>query len=790
LVVCNAEAHSGEAIDGVEMRYPGSWVIASRSLFGKGEPTDKEARDFLACLPEAGLDLSKPLQEWTTYLDWRQKLAERKANEGYAYRGFRIHSDGLTVGFQLAEPNVRELLKTRLSGESIRVFCGDKITTSDQGDEAPPTPVLEGAFRSVDSKRQEPSVSGQGSYALRRNGKPKADAELLTLRVTIDAKDERSMAAIRDLAETGILKAAMEGELAAVDVQRHGLRRLAEFQSQNPNVRRWLFDPKAATPISSDPVMFAPDLKLNEEQLECVRRSLALTDLLLLWGPPGTGKTTVIAEIASQYCRLGGRVLISSQGNLAVDEALKRLPQLPHIRPVRISTSKQKSKLGIDSRAGMLWWLRALAKAGTETLKRESDPRWRGILQGWTEHLTNKVALTDLSEPSVRHYKLHANVVGATCSETGKVDFYAGNGFNGKFDLSIVDEVSKATPPELLLPALLGKRTLLVGDHRQLPPVFRESTFPEMIANGELSESEVQRYERMVTASRFEHLFDECDPSLRVGLRQQYRMHPQIMRAVNSFYADQPLAPGGGEPWLIKEKSHAFSLHGADGARWLKPGHHLVWIDSSYDADGRPARDEQIGTSRLNDAEAVLGVELLRGLLPQTDSIGFISLYRAQIQNIERLLSEESDPKLRDFLEKRAVNTVDQFQGCEREIIIVSLTRTDPSLTGEFIKDFRRINVAISRAQKLLILIGRRETFDSGMVEVPRAEGKGREARAVYREIRELAIRIGLFLPLQRVIARGPNPSEAKSPPQPARLNEPFSALDRHMLQGPRNKKP
>jgi hypothetical protein len=222
----------------------------------------------------------------------------------------------------------------------------------------------------------------------------------------------------------------------------------------------------------------------------------------------------------------------------------------------------------------------------------------------------------------------------------------------------------------------------------------------------------------------------------------------------------------------------------------------LVWIDSTYDADGRPAQDEQIGTSRLNDAEALLGVELLRGLLPQTESIGFISLYRAQIQNIERLLGEENDPKLREFLVKKAVNTVDQFQGSEREIIIVSLTRTDPSLTGEFIKDFRRINVAISRAKKLLILIGRRETFDSGMVEVPKAEGRGKEARAVYKEIRELAKKTGLCLPLHAVIPRTPKPSAAPPPPKrppsppPARFNEPFRNLDQHRSQAHGRKKP
>jgi hypothetical protein len=806
LELCETESRTGEGAE-IEMLYKGDLVVAERSIFSRTPQTDNEGRAFLDSLPEAGLDLKKPLASWNTYLDWRQKLADRKANEGYAYRDFRLLKDGSSVDFFLTVPNVRELLKTRLSGETIRVFSTEPPSESGPNSSPaptetarrPPPTVFEGSFRSVRSIHNEHSIRGRGNYNLRKEGKPKGDPEPLVVRLTADADDEKNKSAIHDIADCGILKAAMEGELAAVDVQRNGLRRLAEFKSLNPNIRRWLFDPAAAKPLSDEPVPFTPDSKLNEEQLECVRKSLVLKDLLLLWGPPGTGKTTVIAEITSQYCRLGHRVLISSQANLAVDQALDRLPKLPHIRPARVSTSKQKNKLGIDVRSGMLWWLGAVEKKAANNLKKDPDPLWRDMLKGWIKHL-QRVAPNDLSEPCTRHYKAHANVIGATCNETGKPDFYNGKEFDAKFDLSIVDEVSKATPPELLLPALIGQRTLLVGDHRQLPPVFRESTFPEAIANGELSEEEFERFEGMVTASLFEQMFNQCDPSLCVGLRQQYRMHPQIMAAVNRFYADKPLSAGGGDESLAEAKTHSFSLVGSKGTPWLKPGHHLVWIDSTYDAEGRSVQDEKIGTSRLNDAEAKLGVELLRGLLAKTDSIGFISLYRAQIQNIERLLREENDPMLRQFLEKRGVNTVDQFQGSEREVIIVSLTRTDSSLTGEFIKDFRRINVAISRAKKLLIVIGKKETFDSGMVDVPAEDGSGKEARAAYMEIRELAKKTGLYLSLQAVmpansVATGHQQPRARHQQHGARrmpesrsLNTPFEDLERRVSY-PKNPK-
>lgn len=128
-----------------------------------------------------------------------------------------------------------------------------------------------------------------------------------------------------------------------------------------------------------------------------------------------------------------------------------------------------------------------------------------------------------------------------------------------------------------------------------------------------------------------------------------------------------------------------------------------------------------------------------------------ISLYRAQVLSIQSKLRSVSHPKLRKFLAENGVNTVDRFQGSERDIIIVSLTRTDDHLTSEFVKDFRRINVAISRARKLLIIVGRRETFDSGRVEVPTTEVGKTEEKPAYQSIREIADQHGVFTTLQAV---------------------------------------
>jgi hypothetical protein len=779
LKVIGAEARSGDPVEHLEQPCDAELVIPGNNAWATPVSTDAAGIAFIKQLPEVDADFDKAASTWTHYLDWRQKLAERKANELYTFKASKVTARGKKVELILEDPHVCEMIKQRLNGETVRLYTEDaREELQDQeereqdDDESrakrtPPKAVFEGVFKWVypEDSDQE-TTRGRGRYNLRRKGSPTGQPEILKLCVEAENDDENPYTA-SDIPEQGILKAAMEGELAAVDVQRNGLRRLAEFQSENPRLRWWLFDPKEADPCIAEPPEFVADGTLNEEQLDAVKRALALQNLLLLWGPPGTGKTTVIAEIASQYCRLGCRVLISSQANLAVEQALERLPQLPHIRPARISTSKQnRDKLKVHE--NMHWWLLACAKQAEKSAQTEDDPAWQSLLNDWKDHVRNKLGLQDLDEPTIRYYRKNANVIGATCSETGKKDFYNSSEINPKFDLSIVDEVSKATPPELILPALLGKRTLLVGDHRQLPPVFRDTTFPEAVENGEITDIEFDNFREMVTTSYFKHLFESVDPSIRVALQQQYRMHPQIMDAVNQFYADQPLRSGGGDEDLARRKAHSFQLTNEADQQWLKPGAHLVWIDSTYDVRGQAVENQRAGTSRFNEAEADLCVDLLRNLIHQTDDIGIISLYRAQILQIQSKLRDENAPELRKFLEAKGVNTVDQFQGSERDIIIVSLTRTDDHLSGEFIKDFRRINVAISRARKLLIVIGRQKTFDSGQVEVP-AEVIGQsETRPAYMAIREIAERHGIYTTLQAAMSdltprKPPHHSEGKS---------------------------
>ena len=726
LVVVDREAVEAGPLGAGEKIFSGEIVYEHGKL--SAAYCDGEAVAFLRGVPAAESEaeaVGEPLTKWREYLDWRRKVAETKAGEIYAYVDCDAR-DARAVRFFMREPvgadaadsvaEWAEKLRQRFRDEELRVGVDIKDARAPQG--------MFKRIRVVDTE-----IPGRRAVVVEVDFSGGGGRELPRLPVE------------------GMLRVAMEGELAALDVQLDGLRRLREGRVANPRLTEWLFEIGKAAAIE---VVGAEGTereflrKLNPEQQGCVARAMALDDLLLLWGPPGTGKTTVIAEVCAQYAREGRRVLVASQANLAVEQALGRLPASAEVRPAWVSSARRREGSAGDVSGYLRAWLGSAGREVRAELEaRRPQDKWARFLGEWAE-LCERVGPEDFSAEDEAFYLKHANVVGATCNETGKPDFVASPRFNSRFDLAIVDEVSKATPPELLLPMLLGRRTMLVGDHRQLPPLFRDEHFEAAVETGDLPREAVERFRDLVTASWFEHAFRDAPESVRCGLRRQYRMHPQIMAAVNLFYADQLLAAGDGEAALAREKAHGLRLRGGRVRVWLGPEDHLAWIDTARDGAGRPVRDERVGTSRRNHAEAEACAHVLAELAEQPEargrSVAVISFYKAQIGLLRDRLRRENLPA-EWFDPERDVNTVDQFQGSERDIVIVSLVRTDARLTGEFVRDFRRINVAFSRARRLLIVLGSEATFGAAGVRVPGAKTGEEDVRNVYREVLELACR-------------------------------------------------
>ncbi len=309
-------------------------------------------------------------------------------------------------------------------------------------------------------------------------------------------------------------------------------------------------------------------------------------------------------------------------------------------------------------------------------------------------------------------YVRHANVIGTTCVASARRDFMEEY---PTFDVVIIDEVSKATPPELLLPMLKGKKIILVGDHHQLPPLVGQETLEEFLEEID-SKEDKKEFEKLLNESLFERLFRTLPKQNKTMLGIQYRMHESIMQTITPFYEE-----GNYSLQCGLADSDAARDHMID-SRYVQRNDHLLW----FDMPNKPKYFEEKvkgGTSRFNQAELTMIQKLLvdldqatakaksEGKMKQEDrkSVGVISFYGEQVKRIDRLIQQELMPQ---HLHCRT-GSVDKFQGMEMDIIILSFVRNHQDKGGDigFAKDYRRLNVALSRARELLIIVGSSEMF-------------------------------------------------------------------------------
>jgi KaiC/GvpD/RAD55 family RecA-like ATPase len=321
--------------------------------------------------------------------------------------------------------------------------------------------------------------------------------------------------------------------------------------------------------------------------------------------------------------------------------------------------------------------------------------RYQDFVQDWISKLRNP---SEGDRHDLRQVYLdNANVVGITCVQAANREF--SEEFKS-FDVVIIDEVSKCTPPELLIPALKGKKLVMVGDHRQLPPMLNTSTIEEVAQEIGNTREEL----RFVEESLFKTQFETAHESIKQMLTTQYRMHPTIMGAINQFY-DGKLECGIAQP-EIKRAHHL-------AGEIIHNHHHLLWIKTPIENEFQEQRE---GTSFFNIRE----IDIIELLCQQIESawasrvingepkkeIAVITFYGAQLRKIDERLKSELFPSL-----QIRTGTVDRFQGMERPIVIVSMVRNNSNRDVGFAKKPERVNVAFSRAQELLVIVGCHDLF-------------------------------------------------------------------------------
>jgi DNA replication ATP-dependent helicase Dna2 len=427
----------------------------------------------------------------------------------------------------------------------------------------------------------------------------------------------------------------------------------------------------------------SPRSDFNAEQNLAVERAMQMQDYLLIHGPPGTGKTSVIAEIVKRLVQQGQRVMLAAFTNQAVDNMLKRLRKEGFHDYLRLGHERSVDE-SIRPRL-----LKELASVGTSDQDLVFD-----ILS-----TTPVVASTTATWSSDKY----TNIEGNRPKDGGL-----------SFDVAIIDEAGQLTVPAILGALCLAKRFILVGDEKQLPPLVLSKEAAEAgLANSlfsflkSLDEKYMQDHPLAISA---------C-----VLLRTQYRMNKWIANFSSTVFYDKQLVAHKSiaNRILVYAQKKGDALQAlATPARQnqaiikaLEPRYPLVFLNVHDELSEQAVVEDKQSHAEARVVRDIVANLLARGI--EMQDIGIIAPYRAQVATIRHHLFSPYPISDWPGLPSNAsisVDTVDRFQGSERLIIIMSFaTRRELSVESQrytFLTNPNRLNVALTRAQCKLILVG------------------------------------------------------------------------------------
>jgi superfamily I DNA and/or RNA helicase len=428
---------------------------------------------------------------------------------------------------------------------------------------------------------------------------------------------------------------------------------------------------KKEAPLSRKDIDSLPDhsyhnknLLSNPAQKQAVALACALDGihnvLEIVQGPPGTGKTTLIKEIALQYYDAGKNVLILAKTNVAVDNILEKLIE-DKLRVLRTGNNIEfKSNLPYAPAVST------------------SNPVYMSMLEG-----TNKIVLGT------------------------PLGFYLDRNMETQdYDIVIIDEASQMDVPETLFSLGFANKCVIIGDHMQIPPFpVQNEVLLEYDPRMDLYTSEE------LQKSLFEKLITDKNRFNSVFLDINYRTeNPKMVSFISDLIYDGKLYPNTDSLYYKVPKQKR------DGIFLENP---IEIIDTSEFLDPEARAETEENSTYYNISEAMMSVKKVIELLnmgEKLEDICIITPYKAQTEKLKEVFRthskyfSNSDQSLDDFIEQN-IYTIDSFQGREQENVIINWVRSNYSNPGTytrtgFLRDYRRINVALSRAKKRLILIG------------------------------------------------------------------------------------
>ncbi len=429
---------------------------------------------------------------------------------------------------------------------------------------------------------------------------------------------------------------------------------------------------------------------LNKTQETAVNKVLCAKDVAIVHGPPGTGKTTTLVEAIVETLRREPQVLVCAQSNMAVDWICEKLVDRGvHVlrlgNPSRVNdkmlsfTYERRFESHPDYPD--LWSIRKAIREMRSTRRKGSD-QWHQKL----DRLRSRA--TELEIRINQDLFNSAHVIASTLvgSSNRLLD-------GMKFSTLFIDEAAQALEAACWIPIRRAGRVVLAGDHCQLPPT-------------------VKSYEALKAGlgkSLMERLVDNHPEAVSL-LTMQYRMNQEIMRFSSEWFY-------GGAMEAAPEVKNRGILDYDNPIEWIDTADAVMAanIDQDDAQEKISFRECLAGESygRINRDEAEFSILTLRKyiekigkerFLKERLDVGLISPYRAQVQYLRRLVKRT--PFFKPFRHLISINTVDGFQGQERDVIIISLVRSNDDGNIGFLRDLRRMNVAMTRARMKLIIIG------------------------------------------------------------------------------------
>ena len=505
--------------------------------------------------------------------------------------------------------------------------------------------------------------------------------------------------------------------LTALDNLSNASGRLAELRDISLGFKELNFAEESELEFSNS--------QLNKSQKNAVKKAMAARDFFLVHGPPGTGKTMTAIEIIQQGIKDKASILATADSNTAVDNIVERLIErgasvvrVGH--PARVNSTLREHTLDYLMEKNEVYQrANDLREQAYELIDEQDDythpsGRWRrGMSNGQIRDLAEKASssrgvpaekikemakwlelqdeinelfkeVDELEDEAVNEILSNADVVCATNSVAGSELLE-----NKKFELLVIDEATQASEPSALIPFTKAEKVVMAGDHKQLPPT---------ILNEEAEKKGLAK-------SFFERLLEVHGEKIKQILTVQYRMNKEIMSFSNQeFYDGELIADDTVADWRISDLELDLPGGSSPAEDTLKREEAICFLDLK--GMNSPEYSKKDSKSIANQIEAELATEIAKTAIKaglSCKDLALISPYKDQVELINNLLK----------LDELEVDTVDGFQGREKELVILSLVRSNEYKNIGFLRDLRRLNVSLTRAKKKIIILGDSSTIAS-----------------------------------------------------------------------------